>query len=116
MKITSEKIHREPPPGGADIKAAEHAVPKNLRFTPELEHAFREQYARKILPGLRGGLLLQLVIFLLQGAGLFSGALALTPPLAGVVILLALLLASLHPRFPVVWQPSIPRVHVSLIG
>lgn len=101
MKITTQ------PPGGADREEAEHAVPKNLRFAPDLENAFREQYARKILPGLRGGLLLQLVIFLLQNVSLFGGIRALSPPLAGVFILSALLLASLHPRFPRVWQPSV---------
>ncbi len=89
------------------MEEAEQAVPKNLRFAPDLERAFREQYARRILPGLRGGLLLQLVIFLLQNVGLFDGRLTLSPPLAGMLLLAALLLASLHPRFPKIWQPSI---------
>ena len=89
-----EKITPEPPRGGADMEEAEQAVPKNLRFAPDLERAFREQYARRILPGLRGGLLLQLVIFLLQNVGLFDGRLTLSPPLAGMLLLAALLLGS----------------------
>lgn len=91
----------------AEVKYGEAAVPKTLRFAPALEQTFRDQYSRKILPGLRGGLLLQLVIFLLQNAVLFGGIKTLSPPLVGMLILSALLLASLHPRFSKIWQPSI---------
>ena len=86
---------------------AEVALSRQLRFPPALEHTFQEQYCRRILPGLRGGLLLQLVIFLLQNASLFGGIRVLSPPLAGVLLLAALLPASFHPRFPRVWQPSV---------
>ncbi len=88
-------------------RSAEQAAPSRLRFAPELEQEFRDGYSRRVLPGLRGGLLLQLGIFLLQNASLFGGIRTLSPPLVGVIILSALLLASLHPRFPNVWQPSI---------
>ncbi len=102
MKITPEK-----PRKAQSAEKADQTVTSRLRFAPDLEQQFRTEYSRKILPGLRGGLLLQLAIFLLQDASLFGGRLALTPPLAGVAILSVLLLASLHPRFPRMWQPSI---------
>lgn len=102
MKITPQQ-----PPSAQTTEKDDQAASNRLRFAPELEQKFHAQYSRKILPGLRGGLLLQLAIFLLQNASLFGGIKALSPPLIGMMILSALLLASLHPRFPKVWQPSI---------
>ncbi len=102
MKITPQR-----PQSAQTTEEADQSASNRLRFPPDLEQKFHAQYSRKILPGLRGGLLLQLVIFLLQNASLFGGVSALSPPLVGMTLLSLLLLASFHPVFPKVWQPSI---------
>ncbi len=102
MKITNDRPQSE-----TSSENAEQSAFRHLQFSPPLEQLFREQYGQKVLPWLRGGLLLQLVIFVLQDVSLFGGAFFLSPPLAGGAILFVLLLASLHPGFLKIWQPSI---------
>ena len=81
---------------------------RQLWFPPALERAFREDYCRKILPGLRGGLLLLLVLFAFQGTtGPLVGKAALFDLLVPTALILVLFVLTLHPRFSVFWQPAV---------
>ena len=81
---------------------------RRLRFSPALEQAFRDDYDRKILPGLRGGLLLLLLVFVIQGISalaLFHGV--IWPVWISSAAILVLMLTTWHPRFASVWQPTV---------
>ena len=79
-----------------------------LRFPPALETAFRDDHERKVLPGLRGALLLLLALFLLQGvtALVLYHRVILSDWVSSVAIF-ALMAATRDPRFPAIWQPMI---------
>lgn len=87
---------------------------RELRFPPALERAFREDYDRKVFPGMRAGLFLLLMLLVLQSVSALAGfqgpALSHGPLLPGWIssaAILVLLLASLHRRFSGVWQPAV---------
>jgi signal transduction histidine kinase len=81
---------------------------RHLLFPSVLEQAFRDDYGRKVLPGLRGGLLLMLGLYLLQvGSEVAFNRNLPMPPVVSIGAVLLLLLASRHPRFPEVWQPAV---------
>ena len=81
---------------------------RDLRFPPVLEQEFRDDYDRKVLPGLRGGLLLLLFLFVSEGISAFALSHALVLPVwISSSAILILVLASLHPRFSALWQPAV---------
>ncbi|MGI4790553.1 MAG: sensor histidine kinase [Janthinobacterium lividum] len=83
------------------------ALMQHLRFPSPLEQEFREDYIKKVLPGLRGGLILLMGILLLQGVSILISIKSVPPSLTGCAVIFVLLLTSLHPRFPRIWQPCI---------
>ena len=90
---------------------------RELRFPPMLEQAFRGDYDRKVLPGLRSGLLLLLLLFTSQAvSALALGHGLVLPVWVSSAAVSVLILASLHPRFPAVWQPVVVLTFCVLAG
>ena len=79
-----------------------------LRFPLPLEEDFRADYYRKMLPGLRVGLLLLLALFLFQAisAFVFSQRVIL-PTWVSSIAIIALVAATYDRRFPTIWQQMI---------
>ena len=87
---------------------AERSALARLRFPPTLEKEFGADYDRKVLPGLRYGLLLLLALSVFQGiSALVPSHRVALPAWVSAIAAMALVAATYDRRFPAVWQPMI---------